>query len=120
MKETKLSPELVAEGWRAIGGPDWIIWMHPSSKRVVTVEGPYKWGHTSGIPAHGDAPASFDVEGWVVACTYRDTHGNPVRGDSLFVRDHAMAVRIGRRIRADILAERPVVLGEQLTLGGTS
>lgn len=81
-----LDAELVADGWREIGDANWIMWTHCPSKRVVTCDGPTRWGSCRGIPAHGATPAS---------------------------------VSLARRIRAEILAEKPTDTGaEQLTLGG--
>lgn len=109
-----LGPEMIAEGWLVIGG-DWILWLHPTSQRSVCVDGPIAWKQTRRIPAWRGEPRPND-EGYLVKCAYHDELGNPTSGDVVFVLEYGLAVKLARRIRADILAERPVNMAVQLTL----
>lgn len=110
----ELGPEMLAEGWLVIGG-DWVMWVHPPTQRSVCVDGPIEWRRCTSIPAWNGAPTDAD-EGYLVKCSYHDEHGNPTAGDVVFVESYGLAVKLARRIRADILAERPVVMSAQLTL----
>jgi hypothetical protein len=105
---------MTAEGWHVIGG-DWIIWLHPASRRVVSLEGGFLWKNCVNIPAWRGSP-SPDDEVLIVGCSYRDEGGYPTSGESVAVLEYGLAVKLARRIRADILAERPVRVAEQLTL----
>jgi hypothetical protein len=107
---------MLAEGWQTCGG-DWLLWMHPPTQRAVSVDGPFKWHLTSLVPAYDKAPTGPDDEGYVVSCRYFDDLGNPTVGNAVFVTSYALAIKLGRRIRSDILAERPAFSSdEQLTL----
>jgi hypothetical protein len=111
----ELGPEMKAEGWYPIGG-DWIMWAHEPTRRVIVVDGPIAWEHCHYIPHWGEADPAPDCEGYLVKCYYADEHGNPGEGDCTFVVSYAQAVKMARRIREDILAERPVSFAHQLTL----
>jgi hypothetical protein len=109
-----LGPELVAEGWRAIG--DWIIWLHIPSHRSVSVED-YLWEQCTRVPALPEAPADPKTEGWVVSCRVHDELGNPIQGTCFWMESWASALRQARLLRASILAEHaPHPHVEQLTL----
>jgi hypothetical protein len=110
-----LGPDMIADGWHVIGG-DWIMWTHAPTHRAVCVDGLFKWSQTRRIPHWGCEKPLPDDEGYVVSCRVFDDLGNPTSGNSFFVKSYALAIRLGRRIREDILAERPINTSEQLTL----
>lgn len=102
-----LGSEMQAERWEVIGG-DWIMWLHPPSCRCVAIEGPIAWESCMQIPAVPSAPASADVEGYLVACRVHDELGNPVDGDIFWVESYGCALRYARRIRSLILEGSPL------------
>jgi hypothetical protein len=110
-----LGPEMQAEGWEVVGG-DWIMWLHPPSKRSVSVDGPMK-RENAFVPSLLDAPCDPQADGYVVSCREHDDHGNPMRGENFWVESYGRAVAHARRIRKSILDEMPsVATSEQLTL----
>jgi hypothetical protein len=119
-----LGPDMVAEGWIVVGG-DWIMWLHPPSKRCVVIEGPMprktQGVDSMAIPAVHGEPSDPATEGYLVICSRNDQHGNPIAGDSFWVESYGEAVRRGRAIRQSILdAKRPVDGAEQLTFDNGS
>jgi len=110
-----LGPEMLAEGWEVVGG-DWIIWMHPLSKRSVSVDGPMK-REMARVPSLFDAPCDPSTDGYVVSCREHDDFGNPTKGENFWVESYGRAVAHARRIRKSILDQvARVSSGEQLTL----
>lgn len=117
MSESRvLGPEMQAEGWRAMGDSDWLIWIHPPSHRVVTVEGPIRWESCRRIPAVPEAPASEEAEGFLVSCTKNDENGEPYEGDVFWIESYGMAIRYARAVRRAVLADRATPSATQLAL----
>lgn len=114
-EKRELGPEMRAEGWTVVGG-DWLLWLHEPSHRSVNVDGPIRRSACS-MPCFGDEPVDRETDGYVVACSYRDEHGNPIAGDAFWTASYATAIRKARQIRAAILAEKPAPVSvDQLTL----
>ncbi len=110
-----LGPEMTAERWFVTGG-DWIMWMHPPSRRVVSVDGPIARASCK-MAVYGDEPADPAEKGYCVALRKHDEHGNPYEGDAFWIASYGAAVRLARRIRQAVLDERPIAeASRQLTL----
>lgn len=113
-------PELEAEGWfwmwdRGEDG-SLLIWMHPPSGRVVSVEC-FRPSPNHEVWVTGEhSPRSN--EGWWVICRSHDDLGNPTDGTILAPFElFNDALRRARAIRRAILAEHPdPVTSSQLSL----
>ncbi|HEY2512776.1 MAG TPA: hypothetical protein VGI39_18040 [Polyangiaceae bacterium] len=115
VERRELGPEMTDEGWIVPGG-DHIYWLHPSSSRSVSVEGPIARGRC-GSPCWGPEPASPETRGYWVACREHDEHGNPVEGKGYWVESYGVAVRQARALRRSLLEERAdVSIADQIEL----
>ena len=114
-EDRTLGHEMLADGWRLIGG-EWIFWLHEPSRRSVDMHDA-KWSARGGVPALHGSPAE-GADGYVVIARTFDEDGNPDTLLQAFWTDsYGIALRHARRMRAAILAERPMsVQSEQLTL----
>lgn len=97
-------PDLKADGWIAMGDRH-IFWMHPPSQRCVTLE-PSSRGECQ-VPCWGPDPTDPNAPGYFVVCRVHDEGGDPLFGDAFWIEDYALGLRLARRIREDILNERP-------------
>lgn len=111
-----MGPDMAAERWLTISG-DAIMWCHPPSNRVVAVTGPIAWGCCQNIPAWGVIDPRKEDDGYLVQSYFADEHGNPETGDVIWIASYGRAIKLARRIRADILGEKPVPSFAQLSLG---
>lgn len=100
-----LGPEMKAEGWLVVGGDD-ILWLHSPSHRCLSVSGPCT-RESCQVPCWGQEPEDRQAMGYFVACRVHDDLGNPLYGDAFWTSSYGQALRLARRIRADILAETP-------------
>jgi hypothetical protein len=100
----ELGPEMAGEGWILLDGDD-IFWMHPPSRRCIEMHAATR--HTCHVPCWGPEPADPKCDGYFVSCRVHAESGDPLYGDALWVESYAVALRVARRIRADILAETP-------------
>jgi len=118
----EIGPEMKADGWIPLYD-DSVMWLHQPSLRVVTVDGPVPRQRKNydclAIPTYRGEPADPETEGYIVRCHVADENGNPVSGHAFWVESYGEALRHGRRIRAEILAEQEakrIVDPGQLTL----
>ena len=96
------------DGWRTFGAytetgdDEWIVWMHEPTRQVLTIDpGP----RSSWVgPTWGPEPKSPDVKGYTITLRVHDEEGFPFRGDGFWVELPFMALRLARRIRADVLS----------------
>ena len=116
--DRQLGPQMIAEGWMVTGG-DWLMWMHPASKRSVQVRGPWRWEQTKGYVALHGRPSDPKSEGYIVGCERWDEDGEPVQGEHFWVDSYGEAVKMARQIRQSIVDERVApTTHEQLLLAG--
>ena len=103
MTDRTLGPELVAEGWRVIGG-DWIDWLHVPTKRVVTLDD-CVFSQTDS-PAYPCAPADKSANGYIVGTLQCDDEGNPIKAIAhVWIESYATALRVARTMRQAVLDE---------------
>lgn len=110
----ELGPEMIAEGWSVVGG-DWIHWMEPWSKQVVSLDGPIQRQHAH-VPCWDNPTPPPETEGYVVAQRTHADNGNPVEGSAIWLTSYALALKIARRLRTRILANVTSVPGTQVML----
>lgn len=103
MPDRSLGPELVAEGWRVIGG-DWIDWVHVPTKRVVTLDD-CDFDQTNS-PAYPCAPADKSTNGYIVMTLQCDSDGNPLEAIThVWIESYATALRVARTMRQAVIDE---------------
>lgn len=111
-QDRALGPTLEAERWIVIGG-DHILWLHPPSRRSVSLEGPHprktERFDCLGVPCLNGEPADPTTEGYLVFCRVHDHLGNPTQGTGFWVESYGEALALARKLRASILAETPEV-----------
>jgi len=106
MESRELGPDMIAEGWFAYG--DLLMWCHPPSHGVVTVDECQR-KNVSQVPcAPGESLSDPDETVYVVWCREHDDLGNPsTMGDGFLTSSYAKAIGAARGTRKAILENRP-------------
>jgi hypothetical protein len=97
-----IGPEMMAEGW-VVMGADALFWMHPPSQRCIDFHAAPR--AQCAVACWGPEPADPKTPGYFVACRVHGESGDPLYGDAFWVESRATALKMARKIRADILAE---------------
>jgi hypothetical protein len=102
----KLGPKMLTDGWLALGG-DSIMWCHPPSRRVVKVDGPWKFSIYTGWPMAPGEELESDAEVYAVSCHVADECGYPTDvWDGFLTVSYARALRAAIATRAAIMANQ--------------
>lgn len=126
-EDRPLGPALKADDWVVIGG-DSIMWMHPPSRRCVTLNGPSprktERYDCLAIPTLRGEPADLSTEGYIVRCAIHAESGEPIEGRAFWVEGYGEALAHARKLRAAVLAESvapvPVHQTELFPVTGTA
>ena len=104
MENREIGPELTADGWRIIGG-EWMVWMHPPSAQVVSLDAYPRENVNS--PAFPTEPKDPKTNGFLVSCNVHDENGNPCEGWGVWIESYAYALKLARELRQRIILDRP-------------